>query len=102
MRSGPSPAPRPSRVSADLGEWHGRDACRRLRQHLVHDLRHQRLGAALCDPGLLRHRAPAVYRLIWGNGTVVMLAVAFGSISFMTYAISVWAPPYAIRTFYGT
>ncbi len=49
----------------------------------------------------VRHRDPAVYRLIWGNRTVVMLAVAFGSISFMTYAISVWAPPYAIRTFYG-
>src|SRR5207237_2534122 len=50
----------------------------------------------------VRHRDPAVYRLIWGNPTVVMLAIAFGSISFMTYAISVWAPPYAIRTFYGT
>jgi MFS family permease len=50
----------------------------------------------------VRHRDPAVFRLIWGNGTVVMLAVAFGSISFMTYAIAVWAPPYAIRTFYGT
>jgi MFS family permease len=50
----------------------------------------------------LRHRDPAVYRLIWGNPTVIMLAVAFGSISFMTYAISFWAPPYAIRTFYGT
>jgi MFS family permease len=49
----------------------------------------------------LRHRDPAVYRLIWGNPTVVMLAVAFGSISFMSYAISFWAPPYAIRTFYG-
>jgi hypothetical protein len=49
----------------------------------------------------LRHRDPAVYRLIWGNRTVVMLAVAFGSISFMTYAISFWAPPYAIRTFYA-
>jgi MFS family permease len=50
----------------------------------------------------VRHRDPAVYRLIWGNRTVVMLAVAFGSISFMSYAIAVWAPPYAIRTFYGT
>jgi len=50
----------------------------------------------------LRHRDPAVYRLIWGNRTVVMLAIAFGSISFMSYAISFWAPPYAIRTFYGT
>lgn len=49
----------------------------------------------------LRHRDPAAYRLIWGNRTVVMLAIAFGSISFMTYAISFWAPPYAIRTFYG-
>lgn len=49
----------------------------------------------------VRHRDPAVYRLIWGNRIVVMLAVAFGSISFMTYAIAVWAPPYAIRTFYG-
>ena len=50
----------------------------------------------------VRHRDPAVYRLIWGNRTVVMLAVAFGSISFMSYAIAVWGPPYAIRTFYGT
>jgi MFS family permease len=49
----------------------------------------------------LRHRDAAAYRLIWGNRTVVMLALAFGSISFMTYAISFWAPPYAIRTFYG-
>lgn len=49
----------------------------------------------------LRHRDPAAYRLIWGNRNVIMLAVAFGSISFMTYAISFWAPPYAIRTFYG-
>jgi len=50
----------------------------------------------------LRHRDPPTYRLIWGNRTVVMLAIAFGSISFMTYAISFWAPPYAIRTFYGS
>jgi MFS family permease len=50
----------------------------------------------------LRNRDPAAYRLIWGNRAVVLLAVAFGSISFMSYAISFWAPPYAIRTFYGT
>lgn len=49
----------------------------------------------------LRHRDPPTYRLIWGNWIVVMLAIAFGSISFMTYAIAFWAPPYAIRTFYG-
>jgi MFS family permease len=28
--------------------------------------------------------------------------VAFGSISFMSYAISFWAPTYAIRVFYGS
>ena len=50
----------------------------------------------------LRNRDLPAYRLIWGNRTVVMLAVAFGSISFMSYAISFWAPPYAIRTFYGS
>jgi MFS family permease len=50
----------------------------------------------------LRHRDLPVYRLIWGNPTVVMLAVAFGSISFMSYAISFWAPAYAIRVFYGS
>jgi MFS family permease len=49
----------------------------------------------------LRHRDPPAYRLIWGNPIVVMLAVAVGSISFMTYAIAFWAPPYAIRAFYG-
>ncbi|HMG48158.1 MAG TPA: MFS transporter [Allosphingosinicella sp.] len=49
----------------------------------------------------LKLRDLPVYRLIWGNRTVIMLAVAFGSISFMTYAISFWAVPYAIRTFYG-
>jgi MFS family permease len=49
----------------------------------------------------LKHRDPPAYRLIWGNPIVVLLAVAVGSISFMTYAISFWGPPYAIRTFYG-
>ena len=49
----------------------------------------------------LRHRDPPTHRLIWGNPTVILLAVAFGSISFMTYAISFWAPPYLLRTFYS-
>jgi MFS family permease len=49
----------------------------------------------------LRVRDAATYRLIWGNRTVMMLAIAFGSISFMTYAIAFWAPTYAIRIFYG-
>ncbi|MEA3032893.1 MAG: hypothetical protein QOH86_909 [Sphingomonadales bacterium] len=49
----------------------------------------------------LRWRDPPTHRLIWGTPAVAMLAVAFGSISFMTYAISFWVPPYALRTFYA-
>lgn len=49
----------------------------------------------------LKHRDPPAYRLIWGNPMVVMLAVAFGSISFVTYATSFWVPPYVEQTFYG-
>ena len=30
-----------------------------------------------------------------------MLAVAFGSIAFVTYAVSFWIPPYVLRTFYS-
>ncbi|HEX8534224.1 MAG TPA: MFS transporter [Allosphingosinicella sp.] len=49
----------------------------------------------------LRHRDAPVHRLIWGTPTTLMLAIAFGSISFLTYAISFWGPPYALRTFYA-
>ncbi len=49
----------------------------------------------------LKHRDPPAYRLIWGNPVVVMLAIAFGSISFVTYATSFWIPPYVEQTFYG-
>ncbi len=49
----------------------------------------------------LKHRDPPAYRLIWGNPTVVMLAFAFGSIAFVTYATSFWVPPYVEQTFYG-
>jgi MFS family permease len=49
----------------------------------------------------LRLRDPATHRLIWGTPTLILLAISFGSISFMTYAISFWAPPYMFRTFYS-
>jgi MFS family permease len=49
----------------------------------------------------LRHRDPPAYRLIWGSPAVVVLAVAFGSISFVTYATSFWIPPYVELRFYG-
>lgn len=48
----------------------------------------------------LKHRDPPTYALIWGNPTVVMLAIAFGSISFVSYSVSFWIPPYVFRTFY--
>jgi MFS family permease len=49
----------------------------------------------------LRARDPATHKLIWGTPTTVTLAVAFGSISFVTYAVAFWIPPYVLRTFYA-
>ncbi|HEX8449177.1 MAG TPA: MFS transporter, partial [Allosphingosinicella sp.] len=49
----------------------------------------------------LKFRDPPVYRLIWGSPIVVTLAVAFGSISFVTYATSFWMPHYVEQNFYG-
>ncbi|MBV9932617.1 MAG: MFS transporter [Alphaproteobacteria bacterium] len=57
---------------------------------------------AICSWVLvLRRRDPPTWRLIWGTPTTIMLAVAFGSISFISYAVSFWAAPYALRTFYA-
>ena len=49
----------------------------------------------------VRHRDPATFRLIWGTPTVVLMVVAFGSISFVTYATAFWLPYYVEATFYG-
>jgi MFS family permease len=49
----------------------------------------------------LKARDLPAYRLIWGSPTVVTLAIAFGSIAFVTYATSFWIPPYVEATFYG-
>jgi MFS family permease len=48
----------------------------------------------------LKHRDPPTYRLIWGTPMVVVMAIAFGSISFVTYATSFWLPYYVEQTFY--
>jgi MFS family permease len=48
----------------------------------------------------LRRRDAPTHRLLWGEPTVIMLAVAFGSISFISYAVAFWAVPYALGTFY--
>ena len=49
----------------------------------------------------LRHRDLPAYRLIWGSPVVVILAVAFGSISFVTYATTYFVPAYVETHFYG-
>jgi MFS family permease len=49
----------------------------------------------------LKHRDPPAYRLIWGTPIVVVLAIAFGSISFVTYATSFWLPPFVEQKFYA-
>lgn len=49
----------------------------------------------------LKHRDPATHRLIWGTPITATLAVAFGSIAFIAYAVSFWIPPYVLRTFYS-
>ncbi|MDQ8757860.1 MFS transporter [Sphingosinicella sp. LHD-64] len=49
----------------------------------------------------LKHRDPPVYALIWGSPVVLILAIAFGSISFVTYATSFWIPFYVEEHFYG-
>ena len=48
----------------------------------------------------LKQRDPATHRLIWGTPITAMLVVAFGSISFVAYAVAFWIPPYVLRTFY--
>jgi MFS family permease len=49
----------------------------------------------------LRHRDPPAYRLIWGSPAVVILAVAFGSISFVTYATTYFIPAFVESRFYA-
>lgn len=48
----------------------------------------------------LKQRDPATHKLIWGTPATLVLAASFGSISFVTYAVSFWGPPYVLRTFY--
>lgn len=48
----------------------------------------------------LKHRDPPAYALIWGSPVVLILVIAFGSISFVTYATSFWLPPYVELHFY--
>jgi len=47
----------------------------------------------------LKRRDPPTYQLIWGTPTFLLAILGFGSIAFVTYAVSFWSAPYAIRTF---
>ena len=49
----------------------------------------------------LKARDLPTYSLIWGSPLVVVMALAFGSIAFVSYAVSFWIPPYVEATFYG-
>jgi len=49
----------------------------------------------------LKARDAATHKLIWGTPVTLILVLAFGSISFVAYAVSFWTPPYALRTFYA-
>lgn len=47
----------------------------------------------------LRRRDGPTYKLIWGTPEVLLAIVGFGGLAVMTYGVSFWAAPYAIRTF---
>ena len=49
----------------------------------------------------LKHRDLPTYRLIFGSPIVVLLAIAFGSISFVAYASTFWMTPFVEARFYG-
>ena len=49
----------------------------------------------------LKQRDPPTYALIWGSPVVVLLAISFGSISFVTYGTTVWIPLYLEKYFYA-
>ncbi len=45
----------------------------------------------------LRVRDPVAFRLIWGTPAFVQVALGYGLIAFIAYAVSFWAAPYAER-----
>ena len=45
--------------------------------------------------GTLRARDPATYQLIWGTPAFVCVAVGYGLVALVAYALAFWAAPYA-------
>jgi MFS family permease len=50
----------------------------------------------------LRHRDRPTFTLILGNSTYVCCMVAFGLLSFISWSVGFWAPPYAMRVLHGS
>ncbi|HEX4387246.1 MAG TPA: MFS transporter [Steroidobacteraceae bacterium] len=48
----------------------------------------------------LRARDRPAFALLWGSPTVVFALIGSALLAFVSYGISFWAPPYAIRTFH--
>ncbi len=47
----------------------------------------------------LRERDPATFRLIWGTPAFLCTVLGYGTVAFVSYALSYWAAPYAERVF---
>jgi MFS family permease len=48
----------------------------------------------------LRYKDAPTFRLIWGTREVILLLLGFGSLAVLTYSLTFWAAPYAIRTYH--
>lgn len=48
----------------------------------------------------LKQKDRPTYQLIWATPTVIGLAFAYGTIAFIIYAVTFWAPPHLLRTMY--
>lgn len=48
----------------------------------------------------LRSTDRPTFRLIWGTPEVLLAIVGFGALAVVTYCVSFWTAPYAIRTFH--
>ncbi|WP_428028317.1 MFS transporter [Altererythrobacter sp.] len=55
--------------------------------------------AVFCWASALRRRDAPTFRLIWGAPAFLVTVVGYSCVSFMAYATSYWAAPYAERVF---
>jgi MFS family permease len=50
----------------------------------------------------LKHRDPVAFELIWGTPAFLCIVIGYGLISFNAYAVSAFAPTYAVEHFKAT